>query len=89
MLRRRYTWVALILIIAIAIICVAPSVDLDPTALRAWQAACAMLLAMATVFRSIAPVSTGSEVSFFQLPSWFNPFLSMHALSEVRCPLLC
>lgn len=49
--RKSHIFVALILIVAVVVIFVAPSVDLSPTALRAWQAACALFFAMAATVR--------------------------------------
>jgi hypothetical protein len=53
MLRKPQFWIALIVMAAILFVFIAPSVDLDPTALRAWQAACAIFLALATICRVV------------------------------------
>jgi hypothetical protein len=51
MLRKPHFWIALIVIAAVLFVLIAPSVDLDPTALRAWQAACSILMALTTLCR--------------------------------------
>ncbi|MGH9514431.1 MAG: hypothetical protein ACRD3P_02000 [Terriglobales bacterium] len=54
MLRNKYAWLAVIAIIVVAIVFIAPSVDLQPTALRAWQAACAVFVGIAITLHTIA-----------------------------------
>jgi len=54
MLRKRHAWLAVMVIITIAVVLIAPSVDLQPTALRAWQAACAFFIAMAATLHVLA-----------------------------------
>ena len=49
---------ACILIAAVAVICIAPAYSVQPTALRAWDAAVAFLAALSTlVLISVAPPS--------------------------------
>ena len=49
MLTSRRAVFALLLILAVAVVFIAPSVQLEPTALRAWLAASAFFLAMAAL----------------------------------------
>lgn len=63
MLRKQYTWLAIIAIIAVLIIFIAPSVDLAPTALRAWGTACAVFFAIAATISTVVDCSSSLPVS--------------------------
>lgn len=49
MLHRPHIWLVIAVLVAIAIVFVAPSLNLAPTALRAWRAVCAIFLAIAAL----------------------------------------
>lgn len=88
MLHRRYTWLVVIAIIAVAVVFVAPSVDLQPTALRAWQAACAMFVAIAMTVHTPASYDPRTQPFFTKVSSrWrkHGPVVSPH----LTCILLC
>ena len=88
MRRKLYIFVAMFLIVAVAVILVAPSVDLSPTALRAWQAACALLFAIAATVRIAV---AGAKP--LQSPIGSFRILSLHAgppnVAIFSCVLLC
>lgn len=87
MLRKRYTWLTIIVIVAIAIVLIAPSVDLAPTALRAWQAACAIFLGMAAMLH-VATDLAGQPPRLFDAIHPMPPMLS-RTTGTLSCVLLC
>jgi hypothetical protein len=77
-----------LILIAVAFVFIAPSVSLEPTALRAAQAA----LAFFTALTSACLFSSGLTLrSFFQLPlSFHEPHaLSSEELIDLTCSRLC
>ena len=87
MLRKRYTWLAVIVIVAIAIVLIAPSVDLAPTALRAWQAACAIFLGMAAMLH-VAAERAGQPPQLFSAIHPM-PLMLSRTTGTLSCVLLC
>jgi hypothetical protein len=88
MMRKPRTWLVLVVLVAVAVVFIAPSVDLEPTALRSWQAACAIFLAIAASLQVIAQLSIGSvgpATTFLCSVS----LLPKEALSTPVFPLLC
>jgi hypothetical protein len=85
---RLHTLVALLLLFAIVVIVIAPSVDLDPTTLRAQQAA---MMAMAAV------AAAGMAVADVLVPDWTVmpasfcgiPLLAFSGLLDLICTRLC
>jgi len=87
MLRKQHTWLAIIAILAIMVIFVAPSVDLAPTALRAWQAACAIFVAIAATARTVAACLKSLPSSRAALPILNGVVFSNSR--QLSCVLLC
>lgn len=90
MIRKPHVWIALLVLVAIAIIVIAPSVDLAPAALRAWQAACAIFVAMAAVVRTYVSTSAARQVSDCSpVPPYRSDQLPASAGAVFNCVLLC
>ena len=88
MLRRPHFWLALVALLAVIVVFIAPSVDLEPGALRAWQAACAIFLAMALSSRAFAARhQTCASRQSSQFCFLYN--LSNRAPLQFSCILLC
>ena len=84
--------VALVLVIAVAYICISPAVDLDPTITRAWQRAALLLYALACMAQVIVAAVyaprmflSGEDVSF--LPRGILPPEPPN--SVLNCSRLC
>jgi len=86
--RKLYIFVAIVLIVAVAVIFVAPSVDLSPTALRAWQAACALLFAIAATVR-VAVAGTQPMQSHLRSVRILGLRVGPRDSAEFSCVLLC
>jgi hypothetical protein len=90
MLRRNYLWLAAVIaIVAVTLVFVAPSVDLEPTALRAWQAACAVFVAMALISRAVAALASPTVFLNVEFPFFLLRNTPLQKSSENTCVLLC
>ena len=92
MKRRLYILVALVLVIAIAFILIAPSLNLPPTALRAWYAAVALLVCIALVGRIlVAAVSFQFVLADFHISGekHFDQDIGAWSKGLLTCALLC
>ena len=88
LLRKPQFWLVVIALLAVAVVFIAPSVDLQPTALRSWQAACAIFLAMAVGSRVLSgyfPLRTSRSAARVRSSS----SLSDPSASPFSCVLLC
>ena len=85
---RRFTLqiVALLMLAVVAFVFVAPLIDLEPTALRAWQAARLLLAAVASFAFSFAGCSTGLHSSPRGFP---NVQRVPDSLQDLTCVRLC
>ena len=88
MLRKRHFWLAIIALLAVVVIFIAPSVDLAPTVLRAWQATCAIFLAMAIASRTLAAALYRSSSSL-SLQLSFSRSICDRGTSKFSCVFLC
>jgi hypothetical protein len=88
MFRRSHIFLAVVLILAIAIVFIAPSVDLAPTALRAWQAACAFFLAIAAAAQLIAGCVRPTLYSAV-VDTTVRARAHCNYMSDLSCVLLC
>lgn len=85
-------WLVLFLLLVLAGVFIAPTVDLQPTALRAWQAAALLFLGIYIAGRAVlggfqAPMLVRYSLREAQADNWALPADSR--LLELHCTRLC
>jgi hypothetical protein len=91
MSRKSYILIAVLLVVVIGIVFFAPTVDLQPTAMRALEAATAIFLAIAAVGHTLSGTLVPTQRDRKLLVDDSEPpsYLSEISLVDLNCARLC